>query len=89
MKIRPLKDKVVLEEIKDDEKNQSGILIPDTVNPNAKKGRVVAAGPGTKTNPMSVKEGDTVLYNKNATLSVPKDGVEYLIIRESEILVVL
>ena len=67
----------------------SGIYIPDTAKEKPQKGKVLAAGPGTKDVTMEVKVGDTVLYGKYAGTEVSIDGVDYIIMRQSDILGIL
>ena len=62
--IKPLADRVVVKPADAEEKTASGIIIPDTAKEKPQKGTVVAVGPGKKDEPMTVKEGDSVLYGK-------------------------
>ncbi len=64
VKIKPLADRVLVEPMAAETKTASGIIIPDTAKEKPQKGKVVAVGPGTKDEKMTVKEGDTVLYGK-------------------------
>jgi chaperonin GroES len=72
-----------------EEKTASGIIIPDTAKEKPQRGTVIAAGPGKKDEPTSVKIGDTVLYGKYSGTEVTIDGKEYLIMRESDIFAIL
>ncbi|MDA1257086.1 MAG: co-chaperone GroES [Chloroflexi bacterium] len=92
LKVKPLADRVVISP-SDDAASQSpgGIYIPDTAKEKPQTGAVVAAGPGRvndegKTIPMSVKVGDSVIYSKYAGTEYTEEGVEYLVVRESDIL---
>lgn len=87
--IKPLADRVVVEPAASEQVTASGIYIPDTAKEKPQKGKVVAAGPGTKDVTMEVKVGDTVLYGKYAGTEVSVDGVDYLIMRQSDILGIL
>ncbi len=94
MKMKPLSDRVVIKPGPADEKVQGGIIIPDTAKEKPQKGEVVAAGPGRisdqgHTIAMTVKVKDTVLYGKYSGTEVTVDNVEYLIIRESDILAIV
>ena len=90
IKIKPLGDRVVIEPSEDDaEKSAGGIYIPDTAKEKPQKGSVVAVGPGTKENPITVKAGDSVLYGKYAGTELQHDGVDYLIMKESDILAIV
>lgn len=87
--ITPLHDRVIVEPAAAEEKTASGIIIPDSAKEKPQRGVVVAAGPGKKDEPMSVKAGDTVLYGKYAGTEISLEGSDYLIMRESDILAVI
>jgi chaperonin GroES len=94
MKFRPLHDRVVLTRVDADEKTAGGILIPDTAKEKPQEGRVVAIGPGGRDEngtliPIDVKVGDRVLFGKWSGTEVKIDGIEYLIMKESDIMGVL
>jgi chaperonin GroES len=84
--IKPLHDRVLVRPAAAEEKTAGGIIIPDTAQEKPQRGTVVAAGPGKKDEPVTVKEGDTVLYGKYAGTEVTLDGETVLIMRESDIL---
>ena len=91
LKIRPLDDRVVVEPLEAEEKTAGGILLPDTAKQKPQQGKVIAAGPGKLTDEgkrtaVGVKVGDTVLYGKYAGSDVEVNGVEFKILRESDIL---
>jgi chaperonin GroES len=85
MNVTPLADRVLIEAAPAEEKTAFGIIIPDTAKEKPQRGKVVAAGPGKKDEPMTVKVGDTVLYGKYAGTEITVEGKEYLIMRESDI----
>jgi chaperonin GroES len=87
--LRPLADRVLVEAAAAEEKTLSGIIIPDTAKEKPQRGTVVAAGPGKKDEPTTVKVGDQVLYGKYAGTEITVEGKEYLIMRESDIFAVL
>lgn len=87
--ITPLHDRVIVEPAAAEEKTASGIIIPDTAKEKPQRGIVVAAGPGKKDEPMTVKAGDTVLYGKYAGTDISLEGRDYLIMRESDILAIV
>lgn len=89
LSIKPLADRVVIEPAPAEQKTASGIIIPDTAKEKPQKGTVVAVGPGTTDNPVSVKEGDVVLYGKYAGTEIAIDGDNYLIMRESDIIAIV
>ena len=94
MKFRPLHDRVVVKRIEAEEKSAGGIIIPDTAKEKPQQGEVIAVGPGGRDEsgkliPIDVKAGDRVLFAKWSGTEVKIDGVEYLIMKESDIMGVL
>jgi len=86
VKFKPNEDRVLVEAAAAEEKTASGIIIPDTAKEKPQQGKVVAVGPGFKDKPVTVKEGETVLYGKYSGTEITIDGKEYLIMRNSDIL---
>ncbi|MDR1671961.1 MAG: co-chaperone GroES [Bacteroidales bacterium] len=89
VKIKPLSDRVLVQPMEAESKTASGLIIPDTAKEKPQKGTVVAAGPGTKDETMQVKVGDVVLYGKYSGSELNVDGVDYLMMRQSDILAVI
>jgi len=94
MEFRPLHDRVVVKRIEAEEKSAGGIIIPDTAKEKPQQGEVVAVGPGGRDEagkliPIDVKAGDRILFGKWSGTEVKIDGVEYLIMKESDIMGVL
>lgn len=95
LKFKPLGDRIIIEPSEDDDATSAGgIIIPDTAKEKPQKGKVVAAGAGRvnddgKTIPLSVKNGDEVVYSKYAGTEYSENGKEYLIVRESDILAIV
>jgi chaperonin GroES len=87
--ITPLHDRVIVKPAPAEEKTAGGIIIPDTAKEKPQRGIVIAAGPGKKDEPMTVKNGDNVLYGKYAGTEISLEGTDYLIMRESDILAVV
>ncbi len=87
--IKPLADRVLVEPLEAETKTASGIIIPDTAKEKPQKGTVVAVGPGTKDEPLTVKVGDSVLYGKYSGTELKLEGTEYLMMRESDILAII
>jgi len=87
--VTPLHDRVIVKAAAAEEKTAGGIIIPDTAKEKPQRGIVVAAGPGKKDEPMTVKAGDTVLYGKYAGTEIQIEGLDYLIMRESDILAIV
>jgi chaperonin GroES len=94
MKMRPLRDRILVERIEEREQRIGGIIIPDTAKEKPQQGRVVAVGNGRINDkgdlfPLDLKEGDTVLFGKYAGSEIKIEGKEYLIVREDEVLGVI
>jgi len=89
LNIRPLADRVLIEPLEAETTTASGIIIPDNAKEKPQKGTVVAAGTGTKDEPLTVKVGDAVLYGKYAGTELKLEGKDYLIMRESDILAIV
>ena len=94
MKFRPLHDRVVVKRVAEEEKTKGGIIIPDTAKEKPMEGEVVAVGPGARDEsgklvPLDVKAGDRILFGKWSGTEVKLDGVEYLIMKESDIMGIL
>jgi chaperonin GroES len=94
MKIRPLHDRVLVEALEADEKTKGGIIIPDTAKEKPQQGKVVAAGPGGRSEDgklvkLDVKVGDKILYGKWSGTEVKVDGKDLLIMKEADIMGIL
>ena len=94
MKFRPLHDRVLVERVESDTKTKGGIIIPDTAQEKPMQGEVIAVGPGGRDEngkliPIDVKVGETILFGKWSGTEVKIDGVEYLIMKESDIMGVI
>src|SRR5437762_62561 len=94
MKFRPLHDRVVVRGIDTEAKTAGGIIIPDTAQEKPQQGEVVAVGPGGRDDsgtliPIEVKSGERVLFGKWSGSEVKIDDIEYLIMKESDIMGVL
>lgn len=89
LSVKPLSDRVIVTPAEAEEKTKGGIIIPDTAQEKPQKGTVVAAGPGKKDEPVTVKVGDTVLYGKYAGTELNFEDKDYLIMRESDILAII
>ncbi len=94
MNFRPLHDRVVVKRIEAEEKSAGGIIIPDSAKEKPQQGEVIAVGPGGRDEsgkliPPDVQVGDRVLFGKWSGTEVKLDGVEFLIMKESDIMGVL
>ena len=93
MKIRPLGDKVLVEVLEAEEKTKGGIILPDTAKEEKTEGKVVAVGTGKildsgKVQPLEVKRGDRVIYNKYAGDEILIEGKKHRVLKENEILAI-
>lgn len=94
MNVRPLHDRVILKRLEEEEKTAGGIIIPDTAKEKPQQGKVVAVGKGRfmengKIVPLTVKEGDRVLFSKYSGTEVKWGAEELLIMREDDILAIV
>jgi chaperonin GroES len=94
MKFRPLHDRVVVKRVAEEEKTKGGIIIPDTAKEKPMEGEIVAVGPGARDEKgalvaLDVKAGDRILFGKWSGTEIKLDGVEYLIMKESDIMGIL
>jgi chaperonin GroES len=91
-RMKPIADRVIIKPAPADEKTKGGIIIPDTAKEKPQRGEVIAVGPGKTgkdAHSMTVQVGDIVLYGKYSGQEIAFEGVDYLIMREEEILVIL
>jgi len=95
MNIRPLHDRIVVKRLEEEEgKSAGGLFIPDSAKEKPQKGEVVAVGKGKRSDdgklmPLDVQVGDQILFGKYSGSDIKEDGVEYLIMREDEVLGVI
>ncbi len=94
MKFRPLHDRVLIESLDSEEKTAGGIIIPDTAKEKPQEGKVIAVGPGAKSEdgkitPLDVKVGDHILFGKWSGTEVKIDGKEYSIMKETDVMGVI
>ena len=85
VEVKPLADRVLIEPASAEEKTAGGIIIPDTAKEKPQKGVIVAVGPGTADEKMTVKVGDSVLYGKYSGTEITYEGKDYLIMKESDV----
>ncbi len=94
MNVRPLHDRVLVQRLEAEEQVRGGIIIPDSAKEKPQEAKVFAVGPGKlqddgKRSAMDVKKNDRVLIGKYSGTDIKIDDVEYVIVREDEILAVL
>ena len=93
MKLKPLGNKVVLQQEAAEEKTQSGIILPDSAKEKPQEAVVIAVGPGKcedgKCQPMQVKEGDHVIFSKYAGTEVKLEDEEYIIASQNDIIAIV
>ena len=91
MQVRPLHDRILVQRIDEGEQQVGGIIIPDSAKEKPQRGKVIAAGNGKVNDDgdrqaLDVKTGDTILFGKYSGQEIKLDGVEYLIMKEDEVL---
>lgn len=94
MKLIPLHDRVLIKPLDAETVTKSGIVIPDNAAEKPITGKVLGAGTGKRTEdgkilPMTVKEGDTVMYGKYVGQSVKVDGEELIVVREEDLIAIV
>ena len=93
MKLVPLSDRVVLKQLKAEEKTKSGIILASAAQEKPQEAEVIAVGPGGVANgkevKMEVEVGNTVIYSKYAGTEVKMDGTDYIIVKQEDILAVI
>ncbi len=92
--IKPLEDRIVIQQLAAEQVTASGIVIPDSAKEKPQEGEVVAIGPGRIDDngnrvPLDVKVGDIVIYSRYGRTEVKNDGVEYLVLSARDILAVV
>lgn len=91
IKLQPLADRLVVKPIEREEVTKGGVVLPDTVKEKPQEGKVLAVGPGRRSEegkaiPMDIKVGDIVLYAKYGGTEIKVDDEELMILRESDVL---
>jgi chaperonin GroES len=91
MHVRPLHDRILVRRLDEGEQQIGGIIIPDSAKEKPQRGTVIAAGNGKVSDDgdrvkLDVKAGDTILFGKYSGQEIKLDGVEYLIMKEDEVL---
>jgi chaperonin GroES len=88
--IKPLYDKIVVKEIEKKEEKLGSLYIPDSAKEKSSEGEVIAVGEGLrfedKILPLKVKVGDIVIYDAYSVTPIKIDGIEYLVLKEQNIL---
>ena len=91
MDLQPLGDRIIVEVLEEEETTTSGIVLPDTAKEKPQRGRVLAAGPGSRNDkgdlvPMEVAEGDEIIFSKYGGTEIKLGADEILVLRESDVL---
>ena len=94
MNVRPLHDRILVQRMDEGEQRTGGIIIPDSAKEKPQRGTVIAAGNGKVNDDgdrvtLDVKAGDTILFGKYAGQEIKLDSVEYLIMKEDDVLAVI
>ena len=92
--IRPLGARALVRRVEENENQVGGIFLPDSAREKPQQAEVIAVGPGAKDDkgklaPLPVKEGDRVLLSKYGGTELKRDGEEYLLVREDDILALI
>jgi chaperonin GroES len=93
MNVRPLNDRLIVQRLQESAQQAGAIIIPDSAKEKPQQGKVLAAGPGKpnedgKRLPLDVKAGDIILFGKYSGQEIKLDGVEYLIMKEEDVLAI-
>ena len=93
-KLRPLHDRVIIKRLEEERLSAGGIVIPDSATEKPTRGKVIAVGTGRiledgNVRPMSLKEGDTVLFGKYAGQEIKIDGEELVFLKEDDVVAVI
>ena len=91
MKVKPIGDRILVKRLEAEAKTKGGIIIPDTAKEKPKEGQVISVGTGKvkddgKREPLSVKEGDRIIFTSYAGTEIKLEGEEFLIMREEDVL---
>ncbi|MDO5048746.1 MAG: co-chaperone GroES [Actinomycetaceae bacterium] len=92
--IKPLEDRIVIQQVEAEQTTASGLVIPDTAKEKPQEGTVIAVGPGRVDDngnrvPMDVAEGDVVIYSKYGGTEVKYQGEEFLILSARDVLAIV
>ncbi|EPF25206.1 hypothetical protein HMPREF1221_02290 [Treponema socranskii subsp. paredis ATCC 35535] len=89
MKIKPLADRVLVKNEKAESKTASGIIIPEAAQEKTQTAKVVAVGPGTEEEKITVKVGERIMYDKYAGTQIKINNEDHLILKMSDIIAVI
>jgi chaperonin GroES len=94
LNLKPLDDRIVVEQSAAEDKTAGGIVLPDTAKEKPQRGKVLAAGPGRlldsgERGRLSVKVGDEVFYGKYSGSDIEVNGSKYVILKESDVLAII
>jgi chaperonin GroES len=94
MNLKPLGNHVVILPAKQEDHTSSGLFLPETAKEKPQQGKIVAAGPGSRKEngdriPLDIKTDDTILYSKYAGTTIKLEGLEYLMLKETDVLAIV
>jgi chaperonin GroES len=93
MNIKPLGDRVVIKPLTNEAEKIGSLFVPDSAKEKPQEGKIEAVGPGKREGdkliPLEVKVGDRVLYGKYSGTEIKSEGIDYLIVRESDVLAII
>jgi chaperonin GroES len=93
MNVRPLHDRLIVQRVQESAQHVGAIIVPDSAKEKPQQGKVLVVGPGNSNDdgkrlPLDVKAGDTILFGKYSGQEIKLDGVEYLIMKEEDVLAI-
>jgi chaperonin GroES len=94
MSVKPIRDRILIKPVEEETKTSGGIFIPDTAKEKPNRGKVISIGEGRITDdgkviPLTVKEGDTVMYGQFAGTEVKLNGEEHVILKEDDVMAIV
>jgi chaperonin GroES len=94
MNVRPLHDRIIVRRFEEGEQQVGGIIIPDSAKEKPQRGTILSAGGGRtredgKRTVLDVKAGDQILFGRYSGQEIKLEGIEYLIMKEDDVLAVL
>jgi chaperonin GroES len=94
MNVKPLHDRIIVQRLEEGEQQIGGIIIPDSAKEKPQQGKVLAVGDGRMTEdgkriPLDVAAGNLILFGKYSGQEIKLDGMEYLIVKEDEVLAII
>lgn len=89
MKVLPLRSKILIKVDSPEKTTKSGIILPEVAQEKVNYASVIAVGPGTENEPMNLKVGDHIMFDKYAGTEIKIDGIEHLIINQKDVIAMI